>query len=230
MESALGNYFGGLADRVIHRARKGVGSGAGGVEGGGWGAEGKKLPRTSDLLNADDEEELEELIKRFYIELIQVSWGYWDVALGVETVLDLSDPLVTEILAGAGTRVKQIQETTLEELRALLKYGNDNGWSIDHLARGDPENGIPGLRDLIEETYKDRARTIARTELGNAQNTAAVGRFGAAGVEKVFVMDNGLDDDDEPCKEVNGTVQTLKWAREHPLQHPNCTRAFAPEF
>jgi len=226
MESALGNYFGGLADRVIHRTRKDVN---GFVE-----AESKKLPKASDLLNADDEEELEELIKRFYIELIQVSWGYWDVALGVETVLDISDPLVTEILAGAGTRVRQIQETTLEELRSLLQHGNDNGWSIDHLVRGDPENGIPGLRDLIEQTYKNRARTIARTELGTAQNAAAAERFAAAGVKEVFVMDNGLDDDDEPCQAVNGTVQTLKWAREHPLEHPNCvigeTQVLAPNL
>jgi len=223
MASAVDGYFGGLADRVIHRARKGWTEQAQAVQT-------KALPEADDLLTNGDEDELLELVKRFYTELIQLSWGYWDVALGVDTVLDLTDPLVTEILAGAGERVKQIQETTLKELRILMQYGNDNGWSIDHLLRGDPENGIPGLRDLIEETYKNRARTIARTELGNAQNTAAVGRYEAAGGKEVFVLDNGLGDDDEPCQVVNGTVQTLKWAEEHPLEHPNCTRAFAPEF
>jgi hypothetical protein len=226
MESALENYFGGLADRVIHRARKALDRG----QGTGSKVEAKALPRAEDLLTDGDEAELEQVIKRFYVEIIQASWGYFDLALGVETVLDLTDPAVTEILGEAGTRVKQITATTLDELRTLLKYGSEQGWSIDHLVRGDPENGVRGLRAVIEETYKNRARTIARTELGDAQNKAALGRYADFGVSKVYVMDNGLDDDDEACKEVNGRVKTLKWAEENPLEHPNCTRCFAPEF
>jgi SPP1 gp7 family putative phage head morphogenesis protein len=120
--------------------------------------------------------------------------------------------------------------TTPEKLREVLQHGSDQGWSVDQLARGDPEKGVPGLRDLIEHTYKNRARTVARTELGNAQNMAATGRFEQAGVQKVLVLDNGDDDDDSTCKAVNGAVKSLAWARENPLEHPNCTRAFAPEI
>jgi hypothetical protein len=220
MESAVDAYFQALADRVIHRARK------------SWtpATETKKLPKANDLLTDGDARQLETVVKRFYVELIQLSWDTWNVALGVEAAFDLSDPAVTAVLASAGTRVKDIHATTLEKLREVLQYGSAQGWSVDQLVRGDPENGVPGLRDLIEQTYKNRARTVARTELGNAQNMAAAGRFEQAGVQKVLVLDNGDDDDDSACKAVNGTVKSLAWARENPLEHPNCTRAFAPEF
>lgn len=221
MEVDLDRYFADLADRVIGRLAK------------AWQPERierKDLPEADDLLTSSDRAELERIVMRSYIEIIQASWDYFNASLGVEVAFDLADPAVTAILAQAGTRVKDIDTTTLQALRDALQHGSDEGWSIDHLVRGDPANNIPGIRDLVQQTYKGRAKTIARTELGNAQNGAAIGRYAAAGVDKVFVMDNGLDDDDEPCQQVNGTVQTLRWANENPLEHPNCTRAFAPEF
>lgn len=216
MESALDGYFAQLADHVIHRARK------------AWTP--LALQKKDDLLNEDDFNELVALVKRYYIEVLQLSWGYFDTALGVEVAFDLTDPLVNQILGEAGKRVRGIDDTTRESLRMLLKYGEAQGWSVEHLVRGDPENGIPGLRDLIEQTYKNRARTIARTELGNAQNEAAVGRYESAGVTEVLVLDNGNDDDDSACKQVNGSIKPLQWAVDNPLEHPNCTRAFAPHF
>lgn len=212
MESAVDAYFARLAELVVNRAGK------------AWQVwiERKDLPAAEDLLNAADRAELEAVVKRSYIEIIQASWQYFNTALGIEVAFDLADPVVTAILETCGKRVKNINDTTLQALRDLLQHGSEEGWSIQHILRGDPENNIPGLKQLVEETYKGRAKTIARTELGNAQNGAAVGRYKAVGVTKVFVMDNGLDDDDEPCKLVNGTVQTIEWAEHNPLEHPNC--------
>ena len=116
----------------------------------------------------------------------------------------------------------------MQEIRDALKYGNDNGWSVDQLVRGDENQ--PGLRDLIDETYKGRARTIARTELGEAQNTATVSRYKEAGVDNVEIFDNGNDDDDDECKIANGQIWSLSYFNAHTLEHPNCTRAAAPVF
>jgi len=80
------------------------------------------------------------------------------------------------------------------------------------------------------QTYKGRARTIARTELGNAQNKAAYNRFFGAGVTKVYVLDDGIGDEDEPCVAVNQAVKPIEWMVDNLLEHPNCTRAYAPEF
>ena len=212
MRQAVDAYFSQLADRVIERLGE------------------KSLPRAESLINGDDRKALETLVKRFYVEVLQLSWDTWNVSLGIEKTFDLTDPTVTYVLRMAGTRVKEIESTTLDALREALKHGSDNGWSVDMLVRGDPENGIPGLRDIIDETYKDRARVIARTELGEAQNTATSMRYRDAGVKLVEILDNGSDDDDEECKIANGQIWTLTYFESHSLEHPNCTRAAAPYF
>jgi hypothetical protein len=135
---------------------------------------------------------------------------------------------VTDVLKTAATRVKDINDTTMQEIRDALKYGNENGWSIDQLVRGDENQ--PGLRDIVDETYKDRARTIARTELGEAQNAATVSRYKDADVKLVEILDNGSTDDDDECKEANGQIWTIGYFSSHALEHPNCTRAAAPVF
>jgi HK97 family phage portal protein len=250
MEVDLDRYFADLADRVVRRARgKGLGgrdqgSGSGengegsGDQGAGSGERGsggrdrgevkEGLPTAGKLLSDADSAELGEILKRFTIELIQLSWGTWNAALGVDAAFDMNDPAVTELLANAGKRIKEISDTTLQAVRELLQHASDNGWSIDHLVRGG--DGVRGLRDVVIETYKGRAQTIARTELGNAQNRAAYNRYLAAGLAKVYVLDDGIGDEDEPCVAANQSVHPIAWMAENPLEHPNCTRAFAPEF
>jgi HK97 family phage portal protein len=247
MEAAVENYFERLAGRVVERAGKGwptepipgmewnFEANAWGVfdpNDGKWGrwTTIKILPSATDLLTGDDNEEFERLIKRFFMEVMAASWDTLGIALDSRVQFDANDPLVTAVLEKAGERVREINQATLADLRTLLQRGNELGLSIDALVDGVPDEGIRGLRDFVAETYKGRARTIARTELGTAQNEATVGRYEAAGVRKVLVFDNGLTDDDQPCIDANGAVWTLERARANPLSHPNCSRAFAPYF
>lgn len=238
METKLDEYFTGLAERVMGRA---VNYGKAAPLPSGDGLAVKTLPPVEALLEPRDDEELETLVRRFYADLLHVSWGVWDVALGTVVAFDLTDPIVSEILDSAGTRIKDISETTRQEVIDLLKYGNEHGWPIDKLARGDADEGIPGLRDIVEQTYKNRAKNIARTELGTAQQRASQGRYEAAGVEEVLILDDGFDNSDENCRWLNGQVRPLAWTREdhsnegpsgikNPLQHPSCVRCFAPHF
>lgn len=219
MTQAVDVYFSQLADRVVER-----------VSGSKFQVPGevKALPNAGELLNAGDRKGLETLVKRFYVEILELSWDTWNYVLGVEMAFDLTDPMVGKLLEMAGTNVKEIHATTLEEIREALKYGNENGWSVDQLVRGDENQ--PGLRSIVDETYKDRARVIARTELGDAQNAATVERYKEAGVKLVEILDNGSTDDDEECKIANGQIWTLKYFNAHRLEHPNCTRAAAPYF
>jgi len=219
MTAAVDVYFSQLADRVVERAGKVI-SNQLSVKG--------DLPNAGDLLNADDRKKLESLIKRYYVEVLQLSWEQWNYVLGVEKAFDLEDPLVGQLLKLAAQNVKAINDTTMQEIRDALKYGNDNGWSIDQLVRGDENQ--PGLRDIVDETYKGRARTIARTELGDAQNSATVSRYKDAGVKLVEILDGGDTDDDMECTVANGQIWTLAYFNANRLQHPNCTRAAAPVF
>lgn len=217
MKQAVDVYFSQLADRVVDR-----------LSVGGKQLAVKDLPRASELLNGDDRKKLETIVKRFYVQIIELSWNFWNVSLGVEKAFDLDDPLVTSLLALAATRVKDIHEVTLGEIREALKFASENGWGVDQLVRGDETQR--GLRDIVDEVYKDRARTIARTELGEAQNAATASRYKEAGVKAVEILDNGAEDDDEECKIANGQIWSLKYFSSHALEHPNCTRAAAPVF
>jgi HK97 family phage portal protein len=223
MEQAVDVYFSQLADRVVERAGK------------AWEdfttkdtKSTKELPSAGSLLNADDRKKLETLVKRFYVQILELSWNMWNFALGVEKAFDLTDPLVTRLLEMAGTRVRDIHDTTLQAVRDALKHGNDNGWSIDQLVRGDENQ--PGLREIVDEVYKGRARTIARTELGEAQNAATVSRYKEAGVGNVEIFDNGNDDDDAECQDADGQIWSLSYFSSHLLEHPNCSRTSAPVF
>lgn len=214
MERRLTTYFDGLADDVVRRARD--------LDK----AETKELPDVSQLLLPADGLDLVGLFRLFTIEVARASWELWNSAVDVELAFDERDPAVVAALAQSGDRIGDIEATTRAAIRAALQYGAAQGWSIDQLVRGD--DAQLGLRDLVEATYQGRPRAIARTELGYAQQACAVARFEAAGVATVLVLDNGQDDPDDVCKQLNGTVQTLSWAKRNQLGHPNCTRSFAP--
>lgn len=217
MERRVERYFADLAGRVASRA-----------EDAGKVAERKELPDVSQLLLPGDETELGGIFRVFTLEILRASWEVWNQALDVELAFDESDPAVVAALAQSGDRISGIAETTRSAVRDLLQYGAAQGWSIGELVRGDDDR--PGLRDLVEQTYRGRAQTIARTELAEAQQTAAVARYEATGVRRVLVLDNGQDDPDDACRQLNGTTQTLEWARQNTTGHPNCTRSFAPAF
>jgi hypothetical protein len=124
--------------------------------------------------------------------------------------------------------VKDITATTRAALRDALKYGNENGWSIQQLVKGDENQA--GIRSIVKETYQNRSEAIARTELGNAQNAVASERYKANGVSTVGILDDGDEDDDDECKVANGQVWTLDYFEENRLEHPNCTRCSYPIF
>ena len=224
MTTAVDVYFSQLADRVVARAEK-----SWSFEKAEW--EAKGLPSAGDLINGEDRKQLETLIKRFYVEVITLSWETWNVALGVELAFDLGDPAVTRALRMAGAHVKEIEGTVMDAMKEALAYGSENGWSIDQLVRGDATQR--GLRDIIDETYKNQSRAIARSELGQAQNAATAERYKDAGVQKVEILDGGADDSAPACDLANSAgnnIWTLELFEANPLQHPNCSRAAAPYF
>lgn len=167
MESAVDGFFADLADRVVARVGK------------AWRPkmQRKDLPSEDDLLRDDDWVDLESVVKRYYAEVIEASWDTWNSALGVDISFSLTDPAVAAALKNAGTRIRGINETTRGALAELLADGATAGSSVEDLRAG--------IRALIQESYKNRARAIARTELGTAQNIAAHARYKGAGITHV---------------------------------------------
>lgn len=181
-----------------------------------------------DLLTAKDGADLEAVFSRYYLEITGETWSYLNLELGIYAPFDRNDPLVLDILESAGQNIRDITATTRESVAKVLQTGYEAGWSIDDLVAG--RDGFSGLRSFVTETYSNRAKAIARTELGMAQNMATNSRYASAGVQNVRVFDNGFPNSHPNCKKYNNTVQTLAWAKANPLEHPNCVRAFAAEL
>lgn len=224
MQQRLSTYFKGLADRVIQRLEDGKQLSVITDQK----ADGDDLPNARALLKPEDVKELETILKGYYAEILELSWDTWNASLPVQVDFMLDDPLVYKILRSAGQRAKDINAETLGAVQDALVYGREQGWGVDDIVRGDANQR--GLRDIVAETYKDRARVIARTELGEAQNTATVERYEQAGVGKVLILDNGSSDDDLECQVANGQIWTLAYFAANTLEHPNCTRAASPYF
>lgn len=165
--------------------------------------------------------------------LLQASLNSGAVAgdlVGLEELTE-ADPRVAELLSEAGIRIAGIHRTTLEAIRATLADGASAGYSVAQIAYGVPEDGFRGLSAVVNEVYKGRAETIARTELARCTNLAALERYSEAGAAEVYVIDGTAptpcgwlfhDDEDK----ANDTWRTVIDARQHPLAHPNCRRRF----
>lgn len=165
---------------------------------------------------------LENVLKRYTLEVITLTWPLLNLELQSDARFSENDPLVQRTLEAAGLSIRDITETTRIALADFLKVAYEDGQPIEEIA--------DGIRGLITETYANRGRAIARTEIGKGQNSATADRFAAAGVQNVLVFDNGFDNSHEFCRRVDGKVVSLAWSRRNSLQHPNCVRAFGAVF
>jgi HK97 family phage portal protein len=129
---------------------------------------------------------------------------------------DLDDAATRQYLTSAGSNITGITQTTRSAVQAALIEGQAAGEGIDQLAAR--------LRQLPAFGPK-RAVTIARTELGHAQNTAALANYRASGVVVGVTVYDG--DYDATCQAMNGRKFPLG-QEPATLQHPRCRRAFAP--
>ena len=123
---------------------------------------------------------------------------------------------VTEYVVG--TRVTGINERTRQKIAQAISAAIDNGDLITDVADALEEGDLSGLFDDY------RAELIARTELMDAYNTAALGEYGDAGVTQVQAIDG---DDDEECADRDGQVFDIEEA-DSIEDHPNGTLDWVP--
>ena len=122
---------------------------------------------------------------------------------------------VDRVLDRGAARVKGINDTTRKHVQDAIIAGLDQGLSVHDVA------------DLIEQDAifdELRAETIARTELMDAYNGAALGSYGDAGVTQVQAIDG---DGDEECAARDGQVFDIDEA-DSIEDHPNGTLDWVP--
>jgi len=111
--------------------------------------------------------------------------------VGVAPLLRES-PELTALMAQMGTRIRGINDETLRAVQAILRVAAERGYTHYQIANGVEADGYRGIRAVVEETYRGRADTIARTELGTASQRAAHDRYREANVVEVRILD-GID-------------------------------------
>ena len=143
----------------------------------------------------------------------------------------------------AASQARLVNETTRKILEQFLTGGEDNtpdavrsflmsNPNFSNVTKPEFEALVKNISQQVEETYRNRARTIARTELAIAQSKTVAQELRAQGKTHVRIYD-GLgcgwrhhDDGDY----ANGSLRRIEDYLNYPVAHPNCVRAGYPDF
>lgn len=161
-------------------------------------------------------DEIEAALKRYYPQIMQMAYSDSEDLLGMGVSFDLSNPRIKDVIDTLATRIRNVADTTREDVRRWVEQGTEDGLSLQKIAEQ--------IRSNANGISRSRALTIARTETRDAYNGGALLSYEDAGVSKVELLDS---DNDPECAERNGKVVTLDEARDI-TPHPNCVLALIP--
>lgn len=172
----------------------------------------------------DDGATVAKLMAPFYRELLGAAFADANDA-GIAIAFDLDNPFVQTVLGDLAKRVRNVAETTRDEIRALVGKQADEGWSLERLQQE--------IRARGEIAGKTRAMLIARTETASAYSQGSIAAYKASGVVKQTEWLTAGDDLDCPiCVALNGSTADLGEAFDGeidaPPAHPNCRCVLSP--
>ena len=170
------------------------------------------------LVDWDDfADEADALMRKYYPQLMELAYGDAADLLGGDSIRwDLSNPRIKDVIDTLAKQIKNVSETTKEDVRRWVEVGTEEGLSVTEIAKQ--------IRSNAANISPSRALTISRTESREAYNGGAILAYGDAGISEVEALDS---DNDPECSERNGRIYTLEEAAEVQA-HPNCQLAWAP--
>jgi hypothetical protein len=177
-----------------------------------------------DIWDAERENRLlRETLQGMYVRISRTA---------LQVVADEVDKIVTknkvervtqQLLATAGQRITDINETTRQAVAKLVDEGVRRGYSVTQMADGVAAEGFPGLSGLPAfDPY--RAELVARTETMLAYNESAIRGYGEFGIEQLEAIDGDFDDE---CAARDGQTFSIEDALAID-EHPNGTLDWAP--
>ena len=172
----------------------------------------------------DDGSLLQSLMRRLYPLLVEAAFAD-AAALGIAVDWDLENPFVQDALDALADEVKNVAETTKDEIRALVGRQAAEGWTIDELAAELERSGV--TRSAA------RAAIIARTETTRAYSLGSIAAFQVSGVVDRLEWLTAQDEKTCPeCAALDGQVaamgQSFDGGVMFPPAHPNCRCAILP--
>lgn len=174
--------------------------------------------------NLDDGGLLQSLMRRLYPLLVEAAFADAS-AFGISVDWDLENPFVQDVLDALADEVKNVAETTKDEIRALVGRQAAEGWSIDELAQAIEQAGV--TRSAA------RATIIARTETTRAYSLGSIAAFQVSGVVDRLEWLTAQDEKTCPeCSALDGQVidmgKSFDGGVMFPPAHPNCRCALLP--
>lgn len=184
------------------------------------------------LATTDDGEQIQRVMNPYYKLAMRASYEDANTLLSefdISVSFDLSNPRVADTIDTLLTMVKDITDTTREELRTAIQNGLDAGKSISQIAAD--------IRANAPDYSAARAETTARTETATAYTSGALLAYEETGVVQEVEWLATLDDKtSEVCQRLNGKRITLEQAQKGgfgngikgPPAHPNCRSVILP--
>ena len=156
--------------------------------------------------------------KKAFIPVIQLTYEE-----GHDDAVKQADPHAIEwIETRAAELVKNINTTTQNSLRIALKGGLEAGDDSAQISRR--------IRGFFDETYKGRAKKIARTEIIAASNEGALSGYEENGIQKAEFY-TALDERTcSDCEPLHGNIYPIQEAHGLIPVHPSCRCTYIPVF
>lgn len=170
---------------------------------------------------AVEEEALLKILNALWSANGEAAYEATAALTGTETIWEINNPTITSLLRELALRVRGITEETRTQVQDIVTQGLMDGKPVSEIAEE--------LGAHIEQTYKGRAMTIARTESMYSYGRASVLAYTETGVvEQVELMDNAAHNSDPSpvdgltCAQRDGLVVDLAAASTHiEAEHPN---------
>ena len=137
--------------------------------------EAKNYPfNAANLLPPEARDDLAGILRAAYAKIARETFDIMDDGAGLGILgFDEKQTYIQNILGRAQVSAIEIHNTTQKAINKVVEHGLANGYSVAQVADGVPGE-MAGIRNVVMETYKNRALTIARTETARAQNLSSV--------------------------------------------------------
>ena len=174
-----------------------------------------------------EDEALREALEAWWHNVSEVAFADIGAVLGADLTWSVSNPYLQDLFNMLGYRVRDINETTRKAVETIVRESLIDGTTIPDLA--------DALSDVVEEVYRGRAESIARTESQLGYNSASQRAYQASGHVSRVRMHDGVDcesdagSDGLTCPQRNGlVVNVTDMGRHIEAEHPRGTLAFSP--
>ncbi len=150
-----------------------------------------------ELLPAEANVDLMSILQLGYHRMTKKTWGLLRDKSRLSAV-QFNEKLgsVQHVIQRAASSTDEIIGYTQRRINQNVALAIERNYTIQQLANGVADDSFKGIRSIVKDTYKGRAHTIARTEMGKAQNGATIAYAKEAGEEYLQAYDPDGDASD----------------------------------